>query len=163
MRKDADMRRARIIFVCTWKDTREKDGDYGEIIANVKDMVFGITNTEIPFFDVSAKKYLSGVSKNAQALQESSGILKLRDYLDTYAAGYLENKQRMDREELQQLADEMKERILQQRGSKEKEKQKIVNRVEEKFESRRKAWWAVFDNFAQRRKQLAGLQTELDD
>ncbi len=161
--KDTDMRRQRLIFVCTWKDTREKDADYEDIIADVKNMVFGIVGTEIPFFDVSTKKYLSGAVKGAEVLKESSGMIQLRDYLEDYAADYERRKQRMDREELQQLAGEIKGILSQTLGIKQDEKKKTAGRVQDRFRTRKSVWRSVFEYFSSERGLLEGLQQELRD
>lgn len=161
--KDVEMRKSRLIFICTWKDTREKDEDYQGILADVKNMVFQITGTEIPFFDVSVKKYLSGAAKNAEALKESSGMIGLRDYLEAYAKDYEKSKQKMDQGEMRQLADEMKRILNQKKSGKQDEKRKIGNRVRDNFRSKRSAWSSVFDYFSSARKQLEDLKAELDD
>ena len=76
------LRKALLIFVCTWKDTVEKDDDYQDIIADVKNAVFDIVGTEIPFFEVSVKKYLDGKKKDKPVLVNKSGIAELKDYLE---------------------------------------------------------------------------------
>lgn len=159
--KDAEMCKSRLIFVCTWKDTRQKDEDYQDIISDVKNMVFDIVGTEIPFFDVSVKKYLNGVSKNKQVLVESSGIPELRDYLEKYAVSYLETKQNIDRVQLFLLLEKIKAILEKEKTVKNQEVLKIKNRVKERYKFKHSAWKQVFQYFLSSRRQLSSLENEL--
>lgn len=151
----------RLIFVCTWKDTREKDDDYKEIINNVKNMVFNIVGTEIPFFDVSVKKYLNGILKNKQVLLDNSGMLELKNYLNKYFEKYLEKKYSIDKTELVSLIEEFNDILKKEKKEKEIEIVKIKNRVKNEYKTRRSVWRNVFDYFSINRQQLSLLEDDL--
>lgn len=89
---DTQMVEKRLIFICSWNDTREKEDDYEELIADLKQLVFDICKVEIPFFRVSVKKYLAGKERNNEKLITGSHVLELKDYLADYAKGYQEQK-----------------------------------------------------------------------
>lgn len=160
---DTEMCKARLLFVCTWKDTREKDADYSQILDDVQQQVFGIVGTEIPFFDVSVKKYMTGVVKEKEALKKSSGIIALKRYLETYAAQYLEKKAQINEEEMNYLASQMRSQLLIRQDSCNKQLAKIRADIGEKSNVRRKAWWQVYDLFAAKKGQLATLEKEYNE
>ena len=76
---DCEMRKRRIIFVCTWKDTREHDEGYKDMLEEVKKMVFDAVGTDIPFFDVSIKKYLDGINKGKETRAISEWNYRIKD------------------------------------------------------------------------------------
>ena len=88
---------SRLVFVNTWKDTREKDDDYADIVSEVKNKVFGIVGAEIPYFEVSVRKYQNGIAKNKDVLITNSGIQEIKSFLVQYAAEYLEKKYKLIR------------------------------------------------------------------
>ena len=159
---DVQMRKERLIFVCTWKDTREKDIDYLEILKDVKEQVYEIVGAEIPFFDVSVKKYLNGVLKEKEALRKNSGIIELKQYLENYSTIYIERKREINRHEMKQLMEEIKELLLQEKENTDKEVKKIRNKVKDKYKSRREIWQQVYQYFSYKKQELARLEHEYD-
>ena len=161
--KDVKMCRRRMIFVCTWKDTREHDQGYGEIISEVKKMVFDAVGTEIPFFDVSIKKYLDGVKKGKAVLCEKSGITELKTFVENFAAQYAEMKKEYALDAFEQTAAEV--RSLLECSCREKEKQITKKKLDTKqrFTSLRSSWRNVFTYFRSRREILDKLKQELQD
>lgn len=160
---DIQMCKSRLIFVCTWKDTREKDDDYENIINDVKNMVFKIAGTEIPFFDVSVKKYMNGFSKNKKVLIKNSGINELKSHLEICSQLYWESKHEIDRMELVMLIKEIKKNMEQERVMKDCRMEKIQKRVKDKHRDKYKAWKQVFNYFSTKRQQLSSLQNELSN
>lgn len=158
---DIEMRKKRLIFICTWKDTREKDEDYQDILDNVKRNVFELVGTEIPFFDVSVKKYSIGAKAEKEVLKNNSGIPALRDYLTNYSADYLGLKYSMDQAELCQLVQEIEDILDNERVNRMKEITKIENKVKDKYVSRSNTWRQVFNYFSNQRNQLTSLENEL--
>ncbi|MDD6169493.1 MAG: 50S ribosome-binding GTPase [Lachnospiraceae bacterium] len=145
--------KSRLIFVCTWKDTIEKDDDYQDIIVDVKNAVFNIVGAEIPFFEVSVKKYLDGVKKNKEVLAQNSGIYELKSYLEQYADEYLQKKNELDRAELMKLFTTIRYILSDKKDGKNKEIQKIANRVKETAKSKRGTWKEIFAYFSSKRRQ----------
>lgn len=156
------MRTSRILFVITWKDTREKDEDYDSIVSDVKRMVFDVIGAEIPCFEVSVKKYQNGVAKGKDALIANSGVQELKTFLEQYADQYLELKKKMDNEELQKLLTEMKSILQKTQRDKEEGISVIQTKVRNRHKSVRSAWVQVYEYFSGQRNRLTSLLDELD-
>lgn len=148
-----EARKARLIFVCTWKDTVEKDDDYQDIIADVKNAIFEIVGTEIPFFEVSVKKYLDGKKKDKPVLINKSGIAELKDYLEKYADEYLQKKNELDEAELAELLTEIRGILVNKKDEKYKEIKKISDRIKQTAKSKRSTWKDIFTYFSSKRRQ----------
>lgn len=159
--KDSEMRKHRIIFVCTWKDTREQEQDYEDILEDVKRMVFDAIGVEIPFFDVSIKKYLDGVKKNKEALCEKSGITALKAFIEEYSAQYVEMKNKFALDAFEQVAGEVRSSLENSRNEGKRTIEKKKSDAQQKFSSQRSSWRGVFDYFKNRRETLANLKQEL--
>lgn len=156
-----EMCKSRIIFVASWKDTREKEDGYTELIENLKKQVFEIIGTKIPFFEVSVKKYQQGVAKGKDILIKNSGVQELKNYIEKYAAEYLEKKKAINNEEYETIIKEIKTILKNERDKKMKETQKIFNRVRESQNSRKSAWKQVYEYFLMQRQKLTDLESEL--
>ena len=155
-----EMCQARLIFVCTWKDTREKDADYFDIIADVKQQVFDIVGAEIPFFEVSVKKYMTGVEKQKDILKTLSGVLELKQYLEDYAVKYIETKEKMNQEELEVLLLEIASILNEKKKLSDNQINQIRKNVLEKYKSRRSTWNQIYELFSFKRQQLSDLEKE---
>lgn len=159
--KDSEMRKRRIIFVCTWKDTREHDEGYEEILKEVKKMVFDAVGVEIPFFDVSIKKYLDGINKGKEVLCEKSGITALKAFVEDYAKQYAEMKNEFALDALEQVASEICSTLEHSRNDRQDMLKKKMADARKRFNSRRSSWKGVYDYFKSRRETLANLKQEL--
>lgn len=154
---------SRIVFVISWKDTREKDEDYSGLVENVKKQVYEIIGGEIPVFEVSSKKYLQGVKKDKDVLITNSGIVELRKYLEKYADEYIHNKQFNDDQEFLSTMSKVKEILETEQQKKEQEKQKIYTRNQNNVKSKKSAWKTVYDYFSLKRDKLTDLERELSN
>ena len=151
----------RLVFALSWIDTREKEGDYGGLVENVKKQVFEIAGAEIPFFEVSVKKYQQGIEKDKEILVRNSGVGALKEYLEASAASYLEMKRDVDQREFAALLGEIRAILCEQRDGRKKEKKAILRKVRDQHKSRKSAWNVVYDYFSAQRKRLADLESEL--
>ncbi len=152
----------RLVFALSWIDTREKEADYGELVENVKKQVFEIAGAEIPFFEVSVKKYQQGIEKDKEILVRNSGVGALKEYLEASAASYLEMKRDVDQREFAALMGEIRAILCEKRDSREKEKKAILKKARDRHKSRKSAWNVVYDYFSAQRKRLADLESELE-
>ena len=160
---NAEMCKHRIIFVCTWKDTREHDPDYNDIIEEVKRMTFEAVGTEIPFFDVSTKKYLDGIRKGKPILCERSGISELKTFVETSAAQYINLKKQFARDKFLQVAGEVQSSLS---NSLYEQRQKVEQQeyaVKQKYTSQRNSWSGVYTYFKRQRETADKLKQELNN
>lgn len=158
-----EMCKSRIIFVISWKDTREKDKDYYSLVCNVKKQVFDIVGSEVPVFEVSVKKYQQGIEKNKEVLIKNSGIIELKNYLEQYANEYILHKKSIDSQEYFSLMEEVKAILRQTCDSKQIQIQKIYKRNQNDAKTRRSAWQTVYDYFSMQKKKLSDLEGELNN
>ena len=152
---------SRLIFVLSWIDTREKEADYGGLVENVKKQVFEIAGAEIPFFEVSVKKYQQGIEKDKEILVRNSGVGALKEYLEASGASYREMKRDVDQREFAALMGEIRAILCEQRDGRKKEKKAILRKARDRHKSRKSAWNVVYDYFSAQRKRLADLESEL--
>lgn len=161
--KDTEMCKSRLMFVCTWKDTREKDEDYLDIIKDVKQQLFDIIKVDIPFFEVSVKKYMNGVIKEKESLKNNSGIIQLKQYLENYAVEYLKKKSEMNEEEMEILVSEIRERLFDEKNLYNKQIQQIQDRVRGNYRIRRNTWEKIYQTFEVKKNQLSTLEKEYEN
>lgn len=161
--KDHEMCKRRMIFVCTWKDTREKDEGYSEILEEVKKMVYDAVGTEIPFFDVSTKKYLDGIKKEKEVLCKNSGVPELKAFIEDFADKYTVAKKEYALEILKKVSVDVCGSLESRRTDNEKKISKQTSDVKQRFNSQRNSWSSVFDYFKSRRDSLSGLEQELSN
>ena len=132
-----------------------------QFINELKKQVFEVVGTEIPFFEVSVKKYQQGLYKSKDILIKNSGILELKEYLENYAKKYLEKKITIDEKEYVLIIKEVKEILKIVHYDKVKQKGKIINAVKSNQKSRKSAWNQVYDYFFAQRNKLSNLQDEI--
>ncbi|WP_455721833.1 GTPase [Agathobacter sp.] len=154
---------SRIVFVISWKDTREKDNDYSELVENLKKQVFEIVGGEIPVFEISAKKYLQGVDKEKQILIEKSGIIQFRTFLEEYADEYIQSKKKNDIQEYLHIVSDVEKMLNDVKGKKQKEKQEICTRNQNSIKAKSNIWNMVFNYFSLKRDNLDKLEKELEE
>lgn len=158
---DCEMRKRRIIFVCTWKDTREHDEGYKDMLEEVKKMVFDAVGTDIPFFDVSIKKYLDGINKGKETLCEKSGIIALKTFVDSYVQQYADIKSQLAVRVLNQIASEARSALEYSLNNRKKAVEQKTTDVRQKFSTQQRSWRGVFDYFKSQRTRLDNLKQEL--
>lgn len=158
-----EMCKSRIVFVISWKDTRERDEDYNKLVTNVKKQVFEIIGCEVPVFEVSAKKYQQGIKKNKEVLIENCGIIELKQYLEDYANEYIRKKKIIDAQEYNSLMVDVKTILEKEFNSKQVKIEEIFNRNKEEAKTKQSAWKKVFDYFVKLREKLSDLERELNN
>ena len=155
------MNNARIIFVASWKDTREKEDDYLSFIAELKKQVCEIIGEEVPFFEVSVKKFQTGVEKSKEKLIENSGVLELKKYVENMASEYAVKKKKIDQKEYEELLKEIREILKMEYADRIKKKKKIIEKTEKDQMPRKKAWEQIYECFVIHRTRLSDLKKEL--
>ena len=152
---------SRIVFVISWKDTREREDDYSELVQNVKNQVFEIVGGKIPVFEVSAKKYQQGIEKGTEVLTKNSGIIELKQFLESYADQYIKEKYDNDRKEYISILSKTGELLRTKQEDHQQEKHNIYLKNQDKVRTRKAAWDNVYDCFSVKKKRLSNLENEL--
>lgn len=146
---DTDIIKKRLIFICSWKDTREKDDDYNDAIVNLKELVFGICGTEIPFFEVSVKKYIAGMEKNINKLINDSQINELKKYLNKYVKEYKGVKKYLNAKESNKLLLELKSELINTSNQKLNMLNSNENTINNNIINKKNIWSGVYNIFHQ--------------
>lgn len=151
---DPNAVKQRLIFVCSWKDAREKDEDYEQILNTVKQMVFDITKVEIPFFDVSTKKYQAGLKKNADVLLESSNILLLKEYLHNYFAQYSHIRAELNQQHKVALCQDMKRELVSEKQNRIKQCTSTKEKFERIFKDKMNMWNKIYGLYLEKKQEV---------
>lgn len=155
------VRKKRLLFVCTWKDMREKEEGYETLFREVCNMVFDAVGTIINVCDVSVLKYQAGLKKEKPILCKNSGIPELREIIDVMGKEYSNNKMQYAREQYIDVSNRV-EKILRIKNV-EKQNSIIQNnsRIIQKYNSERMEWNGKFKYFSMIREGYDSLQEEL--
>lgn len=159
--KNTQMLKEKMIFVCTWKDAREKENNYSELIGDIQSAVFSAVGTDIPFYEVSAYKYISGKNKNKAILCQNSGIEELRNELDATCEKYKQIKQLHNIHAIETAANHIKQSLLQQKNAKKRLMESERNRNKQKYSAQKNRWKDTFGAFQRLRQNLDNLKQEL--
>lgn len=161
--KDPEIIKKRLIFVSSWTDTRASSSDYGDIIDTVKDMVFSICGTEIPFFEVSVTKYLAGQTRKSEKMMVNSQILALKDYLLSATREYQKLKQTYILAEETQVLGEIRAILSGNRREYSESASKNAGNITRQYDDKRMAWarvYRVFENYCRdytaKRRDISG-------
>lgn len=144
----------RLIFVLSWKDTREKEADYEAMVQSIKEMVFSITKVEIPFFEISAKKYKAGMEKNSDKLKASSNVLELNQYITEYVQQYQKDRVHLHYESCVALADECKKELNAEKNNIKKEMDKNKEKIKSIYKGKQTVWRNIYQYYKQQQKEI---------
>jgi len=86
----------RVIFLCSWIDERDTSDDYINTINETKRLAFNAAGTEIEFFEISAKRYSTGIKKNSDILIDKSNIEDLKKRLFEKTLEYKNSEMRLE-------------------------------------------------------------------
>lgn len=153
-----NMKKNRLIFVCTWKDSREKEPTYPDIISDVRNMVFDTVGTEIPFFELSTKKYMDGLLKGKELLCNNSGVIEFKSFLIEFANKYSQEKQKYVAAEYSETLRIIKEKLEKVREERQTKVENKKNSIKQKFGLERKVWYEAYRYFRQKRLELDNLK-----
>lgn len=154
---DPEAVKKRLIFVCSWKDSREKDDNYQEIFEIVKNMVYDITKVKIPVFDVSVRKYLAGVEKGAQVLIESSNVLQLQRYLSDYSKEYVNIRKKLQVSTKTKVLNEIQDELKLKQNEIENQITITEEKVEVIYQQKIDTWDKIVDLYISKQRNISSL------
>lgn len=144
----------RLIFVISWKDSRERDSDYEDMVNSLKKMVFDVCQVKIPVFEISVKKYKAGQEKNSQKLIESSNVLPLKQYITDYVAEYQRERVHLHHISYSALANEIKKKLLAEKIQLQKKTRNNQENVRTIYKGKRSIWNNMFEYYKQQEQAL---------
>ncbi len=158
---DPEAVKKRLIFVCSWKEARENDEHYTKMMQDLKNMLFNVTKVEIPVFDVSVKKYLAGVEKNAQVLIDSSNVLKLQQYLVDYSKEYASIRKTLQVSTKMKVLNEMQEELNLKRNEVKNQITISEEKVEDIYQQKINTWNNIINLYYSKKEYLSNLEYNL--
>ena len=151
------------IFVCTWVDTCDRDADYNKRITELKRQIVEATGVELPFWELSAKRYRDGQNKKSDALSRKSGIPAFKKYLIEHALPDQTQMTEQRQNELRQIAQEIKKVLEEQRHTLQTKKNEHISNIERAYSFPMKAWKDILQAFVSHRKNLFSSLEKLQE
>ena len=151
----------RLIFVSTWIETIDNDEDREKLRAEIKRQVLEAVNgIEIRFFEVSAKRYKTGVEKDKAGLQNASGIPELRELVISAGKNYSEKAAALRRKEVLRLCSESREQLNARKREISSEIESKKKRVKSRYSGAFEKWRGILGRFSSMR---AGVSSKLQE
>lgn len=155
-------RKDRIMFVCSWIDERDSEKDYKETIEITKKMLFDITEIEIDFYEVSSKRYITGMKKDSQNLKNKSNILNFKEELNKkvelvskkYGIG-------IKKATLLSLINDTENKLNLLKKQKNEEKNHIYTCVSKFYIKKKRSWKSKFEVLQSKLTKIEILKNEL--
>ncbi len=140
----------RVVFVCTWIDERERQDGYQDAVKETKSQVFEALGEEVPFWEVSAKRYFTAHKKGKESLARASKIPQFKEFLLEKAVSAHGTAAQQRQQAFQQLCSEtigQKQRL-----------QGYINRTEKnlqyKYAPAVRSWESILENFKSMREDI---------
>lgn len=155
-------RKDRIMFVCSWIDERDSEKDYKETIEITKKMLFDITGIEVDFYEVSSKRYITGMKKDSQNLKNKSNILNFKEELNKkvelvskkYGIG-------IKKATLLSLINNTENKLNLLKKQKNEEKNHIYTCVSKFYIKKKRSWKSKFEVLQSKLTKIENLKNEL--
>ncbi len=159
---NTDEIKMRLIFICSWIDERDTSEDYETTIQNTKEMVFEAAGTEIDFFEVSVKRYITGIKKNNNILIDKSNIKNFKKYLLEKAVKY--KKENIMEQNIKRSINEFYFSCRNLIFGEKRKKQAAMDRIEKKYkkeyESKVQNWEKILEVLKEKYQNILSLIQE---
>lgn len=157
----------RLVFVCTWIDEVTNNADRLKVTEELRRQIGEILGVEIPFWEVSAKRYCTAVKKNMEKLKNASNIPQFRFWLLEKADKYKFSAEKIRKEELRTLCEDSKEILQEKKYDRVTKYERIKKEVDRQIASRQKSWDMILECFKDMKesvqKKLKDLENERYD
>lgn len=155
----------RVIFVCTWIDERERDKEaYQSALQETERQVTQALGVEVPFWKVSARRYLTAKEMGNAKLEAASNIPQFKAFLLERAGKVRETAQAERRNELRNLCRETRQVLQREQRNFEANVAAGRKKVQRRFSTAYQIWNNIFVNFKSKRstveEKLDGLESE---
>ena len=149
----------RVAFVCSWIDERERDSGYQEVVAETRRQVYEALGAQVPFWEVSAKRYLNAHGAKP-GLAKASKIPQFREFLLQQAERARAGLNAARKQEAQALAQETVALLQERKKQYSSEVSKKERKAKETSKGKFSAWAAILEGFLDKRQ---GVFDKLDD
>lgn len=151
----------RLVFVCTWIDEVTDGTDRVKVTDELRRQVKEALGMEVPFWEVSSKRYYTAVKKKAEKLRNASNIPQFRDWLIKKAEDYGASAESARKEEIRSLCEASKRELWEKKKARAEEYEKAVKEAERKFAPRRQSWSMILESFKGRKEDVQKKLREL--
>ena len=152
----------RLFFVCTWTDERDREQDYRSLLSEIKRQLNQVLQgVEIPFWEVSAKRYILGKKNSKAALEKNSNIPQFKQALVDAAMQYLRMRHRQGEAEVLELCEATEKQLNSEKQVIIQKIQRKRNKIHEITKSNLEQWNLVLNYFKEKRSILKQYKQNL--
>lgn len=155
-------KRARLMFVCSWIDERQGNSDYQFTVDETRRMVVDAVGCDIDFYEISVKRYLTGVEKGKGKMIKMSNIPEIKEAVIKKADVYSAVADRLIAEQLFNLCEESRTELLFKNKHLKETKQNIIDKIKKKYDSLRNEWYSVYQMFKNQYSIVKNKKSEYD-
>lgn len=144
----------RLVFICTWIDEVTDEADRKKVTNELKRQLNEILNVEIPFWEVSAKRYCIARKKESEKLIRASNIPQFRVWLLDKADEYKNTANENRKQEILDLCIASRNILLKKKQVRDMEYEKIKKEIERQFAPKQRSWDLILENFKEMKKTV---------
>lgn len=144
----------RLVFICTWIDEVTDEADRKKVTNELKRQLNEILNVEIPFWEVSAKRYCIARKKESEKLIRASNIPQFRVWLLDKADEYKNTANENRKQEILDLCIASRDILLKKKQVRDMEYEKIKKEIERQFAPKQRSWDLILENFKEMKKTV---------
>lgn len=144
----------RLVFICTWIDEVTDEADRKKVTNELKRQLNEILNVEIPFWEVSAKRYCIARKKESEKLIRASNIPQFRVWLLDKADEYRNTANENRKQEILDLCIASRDILLKKKQVRDMEYEKIKKEIERQFAPKQRSWDLILENFKEMKKTV---------
>jgi tRNA U34 5-carboxymethylaminomethyl modifying GTPase MnmE/TrmE len=145
----------RIIFVCTWIDEREKDAEaYQNALDETYRQVTQALGAEVPFWTVSAKRYMTAKQKDNANLESASNIPQFKKFLLERGEEIRKTAQAQRLQQLRNLCQETRRTLQKERKGLSDSIEAKRRAVQRNYAPAYQSWTSILKNFKSKRSAV---------
>lgn len=144
----------RLVFICTWIDEVTDEADRKKVTNELKRQLNEILNVEIPFWEVSAKRYCVARKKESEKLIRTSNIPQFRVWLLDKAEEYRNTANKNRKQEVLDLCIVSRDILMKKKLACDMEYEKIKKEIERQFVPKQRSWDMILENFKEMKKTV---------
>ena len=152
----------KLVFICSWVDERDKDPDYVDLIKKLKNMLSDTLGADIPFFEISAKRYFNGMRNSKKTLIAKSNIGVLRLFIENSSKSILSEKNTDILKEKKELIKQTKTQLSAKERDLKSHIDEIKKSSENFYQYKKDIWKENLQIFKDSKKDLLEKKKSLN-